>query len=60
MEFPFTLNQLRYFNEVARYESMRIAAEELHVSRSPPSRPRSPTWSAASMCSSSSGSATGV
>ncbi|MGO1397765.1 MAG: LysR family transcriptional regulator [Brevibacterium yomogidense] len=34
MEFPFTLNQLRYFNEVARYESMRIAAEELHVSQS--------------------------
>lgn len=34
MEFPFTLNQLRYFNEVARHESMRIAAEELHVSQS--------------------------
>ncbi|HLS34234.1 MAG TPA: LysR family transcriptional regulator, partial [Brevibacterium sp.] len=34
MEFPFTLNQLRYFNEVARHESMRVAAEELHVSQS--------------------------
>ena len=34
MDFPFTLNQLRYFNEVARHESMRIAAEELHVSQS--------------------------
>ncbi len=34
MEFPFTLNQLRYFNEVAHHESMRIAAEELHVSQS--------------------------
>lgn len=34
MEFPFTLNQLRYFSEVARHESMRIAAEELHVSQS--------------------------
>lgn len=34
MVFPFTLNQLRYFNEVARHESMRIAAEELHVSQS--------------------------
>lgn len=34
MEFPFTLTQLRYFSEVARHESMRIAAEELHVSQS--------------------------
>lgn len=34
MEFPFTLNQLRYFIEVAHSENMRVAAERLHVSQS--------------------------